>query len=61
MKKYNYYKDQIEKINPKSSVISIKITDFDGNETKNFSLNKESIPELKKLISKILKNTKKGD
>ena len=50
---YNYYKDQLNNINIRSERINIKIVDFEGNQTKYFNLNNESIKELKNFIHKI--------
>lgn len=53
---YNYYKHQLDNINIKSECISIKIIDFEGNKTKYFDLNNESIKELKNFIHKLENN-----
>ncbi len=42
----NYYKNQLEKLNIESELITIKLYDYDGNKTNDFSLNEESIKVL---------------
>lgn len=49
-----YYQGQIDKLKD-FTIISVKFYDYDGNETFNFSVNKESIPVIRKLLTKILK------
>jgi hypothetical protein len=54
MKDFNYYKEQLKRINSSSKVITIKISDYEGNETKYFSLNnRESLKEMKLFLELI--------
>lgn len=54
MEKFNYYKDQIKKIQSLEHV-TIKVTDFNGNSTKYLGLNKDSLNELILLVDRIEK------
>lgn len=52
-----YYEAELEKINANSEVITIKVYDFQGNETRYFSLNHEdALKAMKKLIKNIEKS-----
>jgi hypothetical protein len=42
----DYYKNELSRINKRAETINIKLTDFDGNSTKNLGVNRESIPLL---------------
>lgn len=53
----NFYKNLLEKINPESEVITMKISDFEGNSTKHFNLNSESIPLVIEFLQSIKKPT----
>ena len=55
----SYIETEIKKINLKSDVISIKITDYVGNETKYLKLNdQETILALETFIAEIKANLK---
>jgi fructose-1,6-bisphosphatase len=58
----NYYESQLNRINLSAPTISIKLNDYDGNQTNEFTLNEESIKELlkfvKRLNSKVKSNSK---
>lgn len=50
----NYYKEQIEKINPSAKTVSVKITDFDGNATHTLSLkNHDGQKAVRSLMAKL--------
>lgn len=55
--KFNYYKIQLDRVNVKSQYVpTLKIwydVDGSGGETKNLSINLESIPELRKFLDRI--------
>ena len=58
--KYNYYSEELKKINPKSRTLSLKLNDFEGNTTKHLGVNKESLPKIIKLITKFVENQEKA-
>ena len=58
--KYNYYSEELKKINPKSRTLSLKLNDFEGNSTKHLGVNKESLPKIIKLITKFVENQEKA-
>lgn len=58
--KYNYYKSQLKRVKFKNwnETQSMKIIDYEGNETNWFHINKESIPILIEYLRKQLEATK---
>lgn len=61
MNNFNYYKNQIERLDLKSEVITVRLSDFDGNASNYFSVNLESIPELRKMLDTIEANLKQKE
>jgi hypothetical protein len=55
----NYYKNQLNKLTDKTTV-SIKLSDYSGNQTNTMDLNDESIPELIKFLES-LKNINESE
>lgn len=56
--KFNYYETQLNKLDIKSEyALQIVISD-DTNKTKYFSINLESIPELRKFLDKVERELK---
>jgi len=50
--KYNYYKSQLEMLQPDEFAVTIQLHDFTGARTNHLSLNKESIPILIEWLEK---------
>lgn len=54
--KFNYYDSELSKLNLSSAwPASVKFFDGEGNQTKQLSLNAESIREIQKVFKKVLK------
>lgn len=48
----NYYINQLKKINTET-LVNVKLTDFEGNETKSMVLNLESIQVIKDFLTQL--------
>lgn len=54
-----YTENELKKINVKSDTVNIKVSDYDGNSTKNLGMNdKQSLMAMKKFIEERMKNLK---
>jgi len=51
----NYYENEMNKINVESEVVSVVFSDYEGNSTKRFNLNVESIEVLERKLKAIKK------
>ena len=50
----NYYESQLKRLKEKIPyAVTVKMVDFEGNETNWFNLNKESIPILIKYLTEL--------
>lgn len=59
----SYYENELEKINKKAKTISVRLFDYDGNETKYLDINTESLEALEgflKDIRQVLVDRSKG-
>ena len=56
MSEYSYYRDQLKKLNKKSVLYHIVLSDFEGNKTFNLIVNEESIEEIRKFLDRVEKN-----
>jgi hypothetical protein len=52
----NYAKNQLEKLNKKTELVTIKVSDFEGNETNAMGLDYELARELRQFINSHLQN-----
>lgn len=58
MEKFNYYKEELSKLDKNAPTISIVVSDFHGNKTKNMNLNSESLPEVITFLIELLAEKK---
>ena len=56
---YNYYRDQLKKLNKKSCLYCLVLSDFEGNKTFTLALEKQSIKEVRKFLDRVEKKLNK--
>lgn len=63
MKKFNYYKEQLDKIklSQEGYFSTLIVSDDQGTKTKNLSINFESIPEIRKFLDRMESELKKRE
>lgn len=55
----DYTSNELKRINVKADTVNIKVTDYDGNSTKNLGMNnKQDLMAMKKFIEMRMKNIK---
>lgn len=54
MEKFNYYREEVNKLEDTEYPPTLQIRDSKGNQTKWLSLNEESIPEIMDYLSNLM-------